>query len=129
MKGPFADKCRQVCEAHDWELLPTGVFVRFGDGRGQLVRLEFFEHELEELVRFSSVIGAIDSLSRERLVTALRANSGFAHGGLAIIDDDLCVVDTLIIAGAEARAVAAVIEYLARSADEYERIVFGVDDN
>lgn len=129
MQGPFAEKCREVCAQHEWELLPTGVLVQFGSGRHQLVRLEFFEYELEELVRFSSTIGSIESLSRERLVTALRVNADLAHGGLAIIDDELCMVDTLLIEGAESQAVAASIEYLAQSADEYERIIYGTDDH
>jgi hypothetical protein len=129
MRGPFAEKCREVCAAHDWELLPTGVFVQFSGGRHQLVRLEFFEYEMEELVRFSSTIGSVESLSRERLMTALRVNADLAHGGLAIIDDELCLVDTLLIEGADSQAVAASIEYLAKSADEYERVIYGTDEH
>jgi len=129
MQGRFAEKCREVCERHDWELLPTGVLVRFGDGRRQLVSLEFFEYEQEELVRFSSTIGPVEELSRERLLTVLRSNCELAHGGLAIQDEDLCLVDTLLIEDADVHAVAASIEYLARSADEYERVIYGTDDH
>ena len=129
MQGRFAEKCREACESHDWELLPTGVLVRFGDGRRQLVSLEFFEYEQEGLVRFSSIIGPIEVLSRERLLTALRVNAGLAHGALAVQDDDLCMVDTLLIEDAEVSAVAASIEYLAQAADEYERVIYGTDNH
>ena len=129
MQGRFAEKCREVCETHNWELLPTGVLVRFGDGRRQLVSIEFFEYEQEELVRLSSIIGPVEQLSRGGLVTALRANGELAHGALAIRDEDLCLVDTLLIEDADVHAVAASIEFLARSADEYEEVLYGTDEH
>jgi len=129
MQGPFAEMCREACARHNWELLPTGVLVHFGDGRSQLVRVEVFEFQLEELVRFSSTIGSSEELSRERLLIALRANAELAHGGLAILDGELCMVDTLLIEAADSQAVAASIEYLARSADEYERVIYGTDNH
>jgi hypothetical protein len=125
----FPELCRQVCDSQNWELLPTGIVVRWGDGRHQLVSLEPFEFEREELVRISSIIGHVAELTREQLVTALRANTRLAHGALAIRSEQLCMTDTLMLVEAGVDEIKAAIEYLARSADEYERSLFGTDEN
>jgi hypothetical protein len=129
LEARFAEKCREVCDAHHWELIPTGVLVRFGDGRRQVVSLEFFEFEQQELVRLSSAIGPVADLSRDELATALRSNAEIAHGALAIMDEELALVDTLLIEGLEVSALAATIEFLATSADEMERVVFQADSH
>ena len=126
MQGRFAESCRQACEQQGWELLPTGVLVRCGEDRRQLVAIEFFEFDQEELVRISSVMGEVASLRRDQLAIALSSNMHLAHGAMAIQGDSLCLVDTLP-SDASAEEVAACIDYLARSADEYERLVYGAD--
>ena len=123
----FAESCRIVCEQHNWELLPTGIVVRWGDGRHQLVSLEFFEFEREELVRLRSVIGPVNELRKEQLVSALRANAVLAHGALAIRGNELCVIDTLMLADADTAEIEAAIEYIARTADQYESAIFKSD--
>ena len=124
---PFAEHCRRVCEAHDWELLPTGINVRWGDGRHQLVSLELFEVRSELLVRLSSSIGEVASLSRERLVSALERNSELAHGALAIRAGVLCMTDTLMAKVSGPEEIEAAVEYLASQADAYEQIFFDTD--
>ena len=124
----FSELCKQVCDSQKWELLPTGIVVRWGDGRHQLVSLEPFEFEREELVRLWSIIGDVADLSREQLVTALRANSLLPHGALAIRSEQLCMADTLMLAEAGVDEIKAAIEFLARSADDLERNLFGTDE-
>jgi hypothetical protein len=125
----FAQVCRRVCEAHGWELLPTGIVVRWGDGRHQVVSLEFFEFEQEGLVRFFTTIGDSTELSQQRLAMALRLNAGLAHGALAIKNDQLCMTDTLVLADADPGEVEAVVGYLADTADYYEKTIFGTDEH
>jgi len=125
---PFSELCHQVCDSQKWELLPTGTVVRWGDGRHQLVSLEPFEFEREELVRLWSIIGEVADLTRDQLVTALRANGGLAHGALAIRSEQLCMTDTLMLAEAGADEIKAAIEFLARSADDLERSLYGTDE-
>ena len=125
----FAELCREVCAAQNWELLPTGIVVRWGDGRSQLVELEFFEQGREQLVRLFSTIGDAGELARDRLVLALETNAQLAHGALAIRGDQLCMTDTLMVGGSGAAEIEAAIEYLAEQADEYERSIFGTDDH
>jgi len=128
-RGAFADRCREVCAAHDWELLPTGILVRWGDGRRQLVRLEIFDSERESLVRLSTTIGDVGQLDRERLVLALETNADLAHGALAIQSGQLCMTDTLMLESADVEELEAAIDFLSRRADEYERTLFGTDEH
>jgi hypothetical protein len=123
----FADHCRQVCDAQGWELLPTGINVRFGDGRHQLVSLEAFELGRELLVRLSSGIGEVSALSREQLESALERNAELAHGALAIQAGELCMTDTLMVEASGPEEIGAAVEYLADQADRYERTFFGTD--
>ncbi|MBW2229244.1 MAG: hypothetical protein JRG92_02515 [Deltaproteobacteria bacterium] len=123
----FAEYCRRVCEAQGWELLPTGINVRFGDGRHQLVSLELFELGREMLVRLSSGIGDVAALSREQLESALQHNAELAHGALAIRGAELCMTDTLMVEATGPAEIEAAVEYLANLADVYENTFFGTD--
>jgi hypothetical protein len=123
----FAEYCRRVCEAQNWELLPTGINVRWGDGRHQLVSIELFEARREVLVRLSSGIGEVAALSREQLESALERNAELAHGALAIRGGELCLTDTLMAEASGPEEIEAAVEYLASQADAYEQIFFGTD--
>ena len=125
----FAEHCRRACESQNWELLPTGIVVHFGDGRHQLVGLEFFEYLREELVRLSTTIGAVVLLEREQLVLALETNAQIPHGALSIQGESLCLTDTLMIGTSGTAEIEAAVDYLARTADEYERSLFGTDEH
>ena len=124
----FGQICRRVCEQQGWELLPSGVHVKFRDGRHQVVSLEFFESEREELVRLYTMIGEIDGMDVRRLVAALRINARLAHGALAVRDDALVMIDTLMLEDADAAEIEASIGYLAETADYYEKVLFGTDE-
>lgn len=125
----FAEHCRRVCESQNWELLPTGIVVRFGDGRHQLVGLEFFEYQREALARLSSTIGAAAALSRAQLVLSLEMNARLPHGAFSIQGGNLCMTDTLMIETSGPAEIEAAVDYLARTADEHERLLFGSDEN
>ena len=125
----FADLCREVCASQNWELLPTGILVKWGDGRHQLVRLEFFEADREALVRLTTTIGDADVLTRDQYQLALEANAELAHGALAIVAGQLCMTDTLMLENSDAAEIEAAVDYLARRADEYEHTLYGVDEN
>ncbi len=125
----FGQICRRVCDQQGWELLPTGVNVKWADGRHQMVSLEFFEFEKEELVRIYTTIGGIGDLTSERLVIALRTNADLAHGALAVRDDQLIMTDTLMLDDADPGEIEASISYLAKTADYYERMLFDIDEH
>lgn len=123
----FEALCDRVCRRTGWELLPNGVRVHWEDGRHQLVALEFFEHGEGEFVRFSTRIGPVDRLDEERIFMALRVNAGLPHGALAVMHDALVMLDTQILEDADENRVQASVDYLARTADSYEKTLFGTD--
>ena len=128
----FAELCRQVCASKRWELLPTGVLVHLAEGRHQLVRLELFDSEWPartDMVRLTTTIGAVEKLSRERLLLALEANTTLDHGALAVESGQLCMTDTLLLDTIDAEELEAAIDYLSHQADEYEHAIFGTDQN
>lgn len=125
----FGRICQRVCESQGWELLPTGVHVRWPDGRHQLVALEFFEFENEELVRLYTTIGDATALAAERLALALKINARLAHGALAVKDDRLIMTDTLMLRDADPGEIEASLDYLAKTADYYEKTLFGTDQH
>jgi len=125
----FARLCERVCEEQGWKLLPTGVELRWPDGRHQLVALEFLDSEDDDLVRFSTVVGQTRSLKPDRLMLALQANARLAHGALALRDEQLIMTDTFLLADVDAAQIRASIAYLARTADDYERIFFEADEH
>lgn len=125
----FGSLCRRICEQQGWELKPDGVQVRFADGRHQVVSLEFFEHEEEELVRIFTTIGRTDSLTAERLSLALSINARLAHGALAVKNDALIMTDTLMLKDAGSAEIEASLAYLAKTADYYEKMLFGTDEH
>jgi hypothetical protein len=128
-KEAFPDICRRVCEEQAWDLLPSGVHVKWPDGRHQVVELEVFQHEQNELVRLYTTIGATETLTPVRLTIALRINSELAHGAFAVKDDHLIMVDTLLLEDADASEVEASIRYLAETADYYEKAIFETDEH
>jgi hypothetical protein len=103
--------------------------VPLDDGRHQVVSLELFDHEDEELVRLSSTIGEAAKLTPVRLTIALRINAELAHGAFAVKDDNLIIVDTLMLEDADPGEVEASIRYLAQTADYYECVIFETDDH
>jgi hypothetical protein len=125
----FGRMCQRVCEEQGWKLLPSGVEVPCEGTRRQLVSLEFFEHEDEELVRLYTVIGSVEQINSMRLGMALRLNFGLPHGALAVRGEELVMVDTLMLEDADSAEVEAAISYMARTADYYERTIYGTDEH
>ena len=125
----FARLCERVCDEQGWELLPTGVEVRWPDGRHQLVSLEFLDSADRELVRFFTVVGGAEGLGPERLELALQVNARLAHGALALRDGQLVMSDTALVADLDETQLRTAIAYLARTADDYERIFYDADEH
>jgi hypothetical protein len=123
----FGQTCQRVSERQGWEVLPSGLRVDLPGGRHQVVSLEFFDFESQELVRLYTVIGPADQLPTERLALALQINARLAHGALAVRDGELIMANTLLLKDADAAEIEASIAYLAETADYYEKTLFGTD--
>jgi len=123
----FGQVCERVCESQGWDLVPAGVRVQLPGGRRQVVSMEFFDFESQELVRFYTLIGAAERMSSERLALALQINARLAHGALAVRDGELIMTDTHLLKDADSAEIEASIGYLAETADYYEKMLFGTD--
>lgn len=117
-----------VCEERGWTRDKDTVVVPTEGGREQRVNVDAFEFEDEALVRFASGIGPTRHIESLHLTTALRLNYGLAHGALALRDEELVIVDTVLQDEPDAEEIDAVVEYLAEIADHFERTLFGTDE-
>jgi hypothetical protein len=124
----FAQICKDLSRRQDWELLPSGVNVTIGDGRYQMIFLDFFDYRGDEFVRLRSTIGSAVDLGPKRMAHALADNVDLAHGALAIRGQELCMVETLMLEDADPRELEAAIEFLAEQSDHYEHVLFGTDE-
>jgi len=123
----FAARCAEVCERREWISSQGQVDVKLDGGRHQIVHIEYFEHDGQELARLVTTIGSTERIRADRLSQALRMNYGLPHGALAMKDEMLVMVDTLVVAYAEAEEIEASVLYLAELGDRMEQTIFGPD--
>ncbi|MGH0037504.1 MAG: hypothetical protein ACQGVK_20950 [Myxococcota bacterium] len=121
--------CDQVCEEQGWGRSENQIEVKFEEGRRQIVFLEFFDFEGEELVRLYSVIGSVEAMNPLKLTQALRLNFGLPHGALAVHADELVMIDTLMVEDADPGEIEASAAYLAETGDHFEKTMFGSDQH
>ena len=124
----FESVLTAVCSQRGWGRAGDEIQVPTEEGRAQLVWVEALEFEDDVLVRFASGIGPTEHIEPLHLNTALRLNYGLAHGALALRGEQLVMVDTVFEDSPDAEEIEAVVEYLAESADHFERTLFGTDE-
>ena len=117
-----------VCREQGWKRERLRIEVPTDGGRRQTVTLEPLDFEDEELVRVASPIGPTTHIDPLHLNTALHLNYGLPHGALALRDDRLVLVDTLMADDPDTEEIEAVVGYLAETADHFERTLFGPDE-
>ncbi len=117
----------EICRAREWIGQRDQVEVKLASGRRQVVHLQFFENEGREMVRLHTVIGSTERIRPTRLHFALELNYGLPHGAMAVKNEQLIMVDTLILADADPGELEAALAYLATTADYYEASMFGPD--
>lgn len=128
-RDAFRERLEDVCHEQGWGVAPDRVEFKLDGGRRQIVSLQDFDFEGSELVRLWSVIGDASRIDAARLTQALRVSFGLPHGALALHDDKLVIVDTLVARDADPGEIRAVLRYLAETADHFERTMFGVDEH
>jgi len=117
-----------ACASQGWSRDGDTIEVPLDQGRKQRVELEDFDFEGEALVRVVSGIGDTEHIEPLRLISALRLNYGLPHGALAMRGEQLVVVDTLMAGDPDVDEIEAVVLYLAETADQFERTLFGTDE-
>lgn len=119
----------EVCRRNQWLWCGDHCEIKLEDGRRQKVYVEPFEYGTEKMVRIVTVVGSIDRIRGERLLSALRINYGLPHGALAIRGDDLVLIDTFLLRDADPGEVESAIRFIAETADYYEKSIYGTDEH
>ncbi len=122
-----------LCQRAGWPRteLPDGttaITVVLADGRKQDVFVSRREEEGLPLARIVTHIGPLSRLSGEKTLHALHMNAELRFGAFAIVDEDLVMTDSVLIAEADVEELEQSLRYLARQADQAERFLFGVDE-
>jgi hypothetical protein len=120
---------QKVCEKNGWSQNEAQLELDVDGDRKQKVIFEPFVHGKVQMGRVYSVVGDANILSETQLRSALGINNGLAHGALAIRSGDLVVADTFLMSDADEGEVEASILFVAKTADRYEKVLFGGDKN
>jgi hypothetical protein len=116
-----------ACEREGWEHDGDTAVVALPGGRSQRVAVDVITDGKEQVLRFCSRIGDAAVLTEQRALAALRMNARLRLGAIAIRDDAVALVDTMLLREADCDEVRACVAYLARKADELEQALFGSD--
>ena len=129
--GPesFARLTARVCRENGFALEPGGARVSLPESRTQLVAMEHFEYLERERVRLWTRIGPGSDIGHVQMEAVLRVNARLPHGALGLRDESLVLCHTLAVDEVGADEIEAAIRFLAETADEYERTIFGTDEN
>ena len=98
-----------------------------GDSRKQLVSVSQFKDEGQEMLRFTTRIGKTDRLDASRLVSALKLNLRMPHGCLAVDGTQLVMTETRPLKTSTPETTGDALEFLARQADQYEKLIYKTD--
>jgi len=104
-----------------------GFEVPQAAGRKQFVAVSEFRDESQPMVRFSTQIGPADRLDSKRLRSALELNAHLPHGCLAVDAGHLVMTNTRPLKTTTPETSGKVIEFIARQADQYEKLIFQTD--
>jgi hypothetical protein len=114
-----------------WKSAPSsgspGFDVPQAAGRRQFVSIVEFKDDREAMVRFTTRIGPADRLEPSRLHSALELNLRLPHGCLAIDGEHLVLTLTRPLRTTTAETTGAAVEFIARQADQYERLIYQTD--
>lgn len=104
-----------------------GFDVPQAGGRKQFVSVVEFKDDGQPMVRFTTEIGPADRLEPTRLRSALELNLRLPHGCLAIDGGHLVMTTTRFLQIATAETTASAVEFIARQADQYEKLIYKTD--
>lgn len=96
-------------------------------GRHQEVRLEDDAQEDAPFLRVTSTVGNASKFGPDKFKELLMLNGSLMHGAFALMDGQIVLSETADRDPVDLRRSARVIKYLASKADQFERMLFGVD--
>jgi hypothetical protein len=95
--------------------------------RKQIVAVTQFKDEGRAMVRFTTRIGKTDRLEESRLRSALKLNLRMPHGCLAVDGTHLVMTETRPLRTTTPETTGDALEFLARQADQYEKLIYKTD--
>jgi len=119
LKGPykFSD------DGEEWE-----IEISLEEERKQIIKAYMFQEMDQDMLRIYSNVGEKKKFTDNQLISTLELNISLLYGAFALFAGDL-VLTTTIPADAPREKAAAIIHYVARMADSYERMNIGLDKN
>jgi hypothetical protein len=125
----------QTCESKNWKVDGSRITVPLESDRHQVIHVGEYEADGMQFVRVYSLLGPVADVDERRLRAALRLNWTLPYGavGVASLDGDegeqLVLVESALASNLSPERVETVIHSLAKTADNYEKFVFGTDDH
>ena len=95
--------------------------------RRQIVAVSQFKDEGQAMVRFTTRIGKTDRLEPGRMRAALKLNLRMPHGCLAVDGTQLVMTETRPLKTSTPETTGDALEFLARQADQYEKLIYKTD--
>ena len=125
----MASVFKAICDKNGWECRGNEAVLSLDAGRQQSVFMETSAEGGEDILRIYSVIGDAGVLDESRMRSALNLNYRLRHGALGIRENQLVLTDTFLTREADHDEVRLSVEYLARTADQHEKHIYGTDKN
>jgi hypothetical protein len=105
----------------------AGLAIPQAGNRKQVIAVSQFEDEGRAMLRFTSRIGETDDLEQSRLLSALKLNIRMPHGCLAVDGTHLVMTETRPLQTSSPETTGDTLEFMARQADQYERLIYKTD--
>jgi hypothetical protein len=97
--------------------------------RKQVIAVSEFKDEGQAMLRFTTRIGGADRIEPDRLRHALQLNLRLPHGCLALDGDQLVMTATRPLKTSTPETTGDALEFMARQADTYEKLIYKTDVN
>lgn len=128
----LSDVIQAVCKEKGHEAMEgdggTIVRVMTGPNRYQNVTVKLVTIKGAEFVKLVTGIGPVSGMNAERLRSALSVNYHLPYGHIAIDENENMVLCEVIPSGSlNSGTLSSTLEYIAKNADTYEKMIFGTD--
>lgn len=95
--------------------------------RKQVIAVSQFKDEGQAMLRFTTRIGKTDTLEPARMRSALKLNLRLPHGCLAVDGTQLVMTETRPLKTSTPETTGDALEFMARQADTYEKLIYKTD--
>lgn len=103
------------------------INLKTGGERRQQMRLEEVTQDEAMFLRLSTVVGKAGRFVPEKYKELLLLNSSLVYGAFALMDGNIVLTETMDRDPVDLRRTARVLQSMAAKADQFERMLFGVD--